>query len=91
MANVPEIKEDYKLEIEIENSIQDDLISSVKPDLLTFLRKELSNSKIQLVTKLSEKSKDKIIYSDTDKYEEMVKKNPALSLLRQKFNLDFGQ
>lgn len=90
LSTVPEIKEDFKLQLEIENSVQDDLISSIKPELVSWLRKELKNSKIQLITKITEKVKGRIIYTDSEKYEEMLKKNPNLALLKQKFNLDFG-
>ena len=90
LSTVPEIKKDFKLQLEIENSVQDDLVSSIKPELVSWLRKELKNSKIQLVTKITEKIKGRIIYTDSEKYEEMLKKNPKLALLKQKFNLDFG-
>lgn len=91
LANVPELKEDYKLLLEIDNTIQEELIDNMKPELVSFLRKELKNSKIELTTKISDKIKNRIIYTDMDKYEEMVNKNPHLKTLKQKFNLDFGQ
>lgn len=91
LSNVPEIQDDYKLLLEIENTIQDNLITSIKPELVSFLRKELKNSKIQLVTKITDKVKGRIIYTDSEKFEEMIKKNPKLALLKQKFKLDFGQ
>lgn len=90
LSNVPEIKEDYKLVLEIENRIQDDLISSIKPELISYLRKELKNSKIELVTLITEKVKGRLIYTDAEKFDEMVKKNPNLALLKQTFKLDFG-
>lgn len=90
LSHVPVIKEDYKLLLEIENTVQDDLIRSIKPELVSWLRKELKNSKIQLITKITEKIKGRIIYTDSEKYDEMLKKNPNLALLKQKFNLDFG-
>ena len=90
LSNVPEIKEDYKLVLEIENRIQDDLISSIKPELVSYLRKELKNSKIELVTLITEKVKGRLIYTDAEKFDEMVKKNPNLALLKQTFKLDFG-
>jgi hypothetical protein len=91
LANVPELKEEYKLLLEIDNTIQDELIDLIKPQLVSFLRKELRNSKIELATKVSEKIKNRIIYTDLDKFDELAKKNPHLKTLKQKFNLDFGQ
>ena len=90
LSTVPELKEDYKLILEIENTIQENLIGGIKPELVSWLRKELHNSKIQLVTKITQKVKGRLIYTDTEKFDEMVKKNPELALLKQKFKLDFG-
>ena len=91
LSNLPELKEDYQLVLEIENTVQEDLISTIKPELVSWLRKELKNSKIQLTTIITEKVKGRIIYSDAEKYDELLKENPSLALLRQKLNLDFGQ
>ncbi len=91
LSNVPELKENAQLFLELDNSIQNDLVNSIKPQLVSFLRRELKNSKIELVTKVTEKVKNKIIYTDTDKFEAMAKKNPSLIKLKQNFNLDFGE
>ncbi|MGC9355683.1 MAG: hypothetical protein ACP5D9_17680 [Mariniphaga sp.] len=89
LSRVPGLKQDFQLVLEIDNSVQDDLINTIKPELVSWLRKELKNSKIQLTTSITETEKEKIIYSDSEKYLEMLKKNPQLELLKQKFNLDF--
>lgn len=89
LSQTPNIETDFQLVLDIDNSVQDDLINSIKPELVSFLRKELMNSKIQLVTRITEVEKEKIIYSDSEKYMEMLKKNPQLESLKQKFKLDF--
>lgn len=91
LSNLPEMKEDYQLVLEIENTVQEDLISTIKPELVSWLRKELKNSKIQLNTIINERVKARIIYTDAEKYDELLRENPSLALLRQKLNLDFGQ
>lgn len=91
LSNLPELKDDYQLVLEIENTVQEDLISNIKPELVSWLRIELKNSFIQLNTVITEKVKGRIIYTDAEKYDELVKENPSLALLRKKFNLDFGQ
>lgn len=90
LSNLPEIKEGYELYLEIENTVQEDALNTIKPELVSWLRKELKNSKISLTTKITEKKRGRIIYTDEEKYTEMLKKNPNLALLKQKFNLDFG-
>ena len=87
---VPEIKEGFELHLEIENTVQEDSVNTIKPELISWLRKELHNSKISLVTKITKKERSQIYYTDEEKYEEMLKKNPNLADLKQKFNLDFG-
>jgi hypothetical protein len=90
LSNLPELKENYQLVLEIENTVQEDLINQIKPELVSWLRVELKNSFIQLITLITEKVKSRIIYTDAEKYDELVKENPSLVLLRKKFNLDFG-
>lgn len=90
LSYIPEIKENFQLYLDIENSVQEDAINLIKPELVSWLRKELHNSKISLVTKITEKTRGRIIYTDEEKYAEMLKKNPNLAILKQKFNLDFG-
>lgn len=91
LSRVPELKEKFQLFLEIDNTIQEDLIVTIKPELVSFLRKNLKNSKIELTIKVSDKIKNRIIYTDMDKFDELVKKNPSLKILKQKFNLDIGQ
>jgi hypothetical protein len=91
LSNPPKLKEDFQLVLEIENTVQEDLISTIKPELVSWLRKELRNSKIQLNTVITEKVKGRIIYTDAEKFDELLKENPSLALLRKKLNLDFGQ
>lgn len=89
LSNLPQIIDDHILVLEINNRIQEDLINTIKPELLPWLRTELKNSKIQLITKITEKVKGRIIYTDSEKFDEMVKSNPQLTVLTQKFNLSF--
>lgn len=90
LSRVPELRNNSELLLEIDNSIQNNLITSIKPELVSFLRRELRNSKIELIVEVTENIKNRIIYTDTDKFDEMAKKNPNLKILKQKFNLDFG-
>jgi hypothetical protein len=81
---------DYKFDLCVENSVQEDNVRNIKPQLVSFLRKELKNSTIEIGTKIEERKSIRLIYSDDEKYVEMAQQNPALVLLRSKFNLDFG-
>jgi len=89
LSKTPSVGNDNEVILEIENTMQEDLINSVKPELVSWLRRKLKNSKINLVTRLNQTDKNKIIYTDSDKYREMVKMNPVLELLKERFKLDF--
>lgn len=90
LSHIPEIKDGFELHLEIENRVQEDSINLIKPELVSYLRRELRNSKISLITKITEKTHGRVIYTDEEKYSEMLKKNPNLAVLKKKFNLDFG-
>jgi hypothetical protein len=89
LSNVPEIMEGNKLLLKIGNSIQEQEIRLVKPELVSWLRKELRNSGIEMITQLEKIETERMIFSDSEKMQMMMKKNPLLYDLKQKFNLDF--
>ncbi|WP_167609359.1 DNA polymerase III subunit gamma/tau [Maribellus sediminis] len=89
LANVPKIEENFSLLLEIDNRIQDELIANIRPELVSFLRKELRNSKINLKTLITEVVREKVIYSDIERYQALAVKNPNLAYLKQTLNLDF--
>ena len=89
LSRVPKLQEDYSLLLEIDNRIQNDIIATIKPELVSYLRKELKNSKITLKTVVTDIKREKVIYSDIEKYQEMANKNPNLALLKRTLNLDF--
>jgi len=57
--------------------------------LLPFLRKRLNNFEIKLKLIVTETVKEETVFSPTEKYQYLVKLNPTLEELRNKFNLDF--
>ncbi|HKJ43040.1 MAG TPA: hypothetical protein VKA27_13180 [Sunxiuqinia sp.] len=91
LSKTPEIFEKHKLRLLIDNSVQLEEINKIKPDLVTWLRKELRNTNIELLTDIVVQETTYKPYSETEKLAEMLKKNPKLAELRQKFNLDFGE
>lgn len=91
LSNVPEIIEENKLLLRIGNSVQEEDIRLVKPELISWLRKVLRNSKIELSTKLERVESERTIFSDSEKLQMMMQKNPILHELKQRFNLDFTE
>jgi len=91
MSRTPEIFESCKLKLQIDSAIVDAEISKIKPDLVSWLRKELRNTGIELITEITELEDTRTRpYSETEKFAEMLRKNPKINLLKQTFNLDFS-
>jgi len=91
MSRIPQIEDSCKLKLQIDNNIMDSEISKIKPDLVSWLRKELRNTGIELFTEVVELDlSSNRPYSETEKLSEMMKKNPHVNLLKQTFNLDFS-
>ncbi len=89
LGTFPKLEEDFSLTLEIDSRIQDELLANIKPELVSWLRKELRNSNINLKTVVTDVVHEKVAYSDIERYTEMANKNPNLALLKRTLNLDF--
>ena len=89
LSIVPEKAEGNQILLKIGNSVQEEEVKLVKYELISWLRKELQNSEIELVTRIEKQEATHIFYSDSEKMQLMIQKNPELYQLKQKFNLDF--
>jgi len=91
LSNIPHLEDNYRIVLTIGSATIDEEIKIVKPDLVSWLRRELRNSRIEMVTKIDAQKLKKIIYSDSERLQAMMNKNPQLNVFRQKFNLDFNE
>jgi len=84
----PMLKENFIIQLRIDNRAQELTLKERKGDLLDFLRGELRNQKIQLETDLVESVSQSKPYTAEDKYRVMVEKNPELKTLRDSLDLE---
>ena len=87
-ANPPTVLDGFKIELVIDNRIQEELLILEKVDLLNFLRIKLENFGIDIITRQAEQNEKKRLYTSHEKYQHMLTKNPILEEFRRKFNLD---
>ena len=89
-SQLPTLKNDYTIEVEMNNRAQmDQFVKELKPDLTNYLRAELNNHKINIFTYLIKEEKTKNnLYTVEDKFKHLTKKNPNLDELKQKYNPD---
>lgn len=86
----PHLKDHWHIIVPLENSVQQSNLWEIKPALTGFLSRELNNTKIEIDSEITESDEKPLIYNDSEKFKVMAQKNPALLLLKQKFNLDFN-
>jgi hypothetical protein len=89
LTQKPVLKDKNQIVINIHNRIQEELIKNNKPLIVAWLRKEFRNNSIDLKTELISEPQKRIIYTDAEKLEEMLRKNKQLALLKDRFHLDF--
>ncbi len=88
LQSMPELKDDFNIEITIENKLLEDEIFQKKAEMLGFLRQRLDNFKLNLAAKVAENSKGSRPYTDKDKFDKMVEKNPSLLKLKEELDLE---
>ncbi|NOX48023.1 MAG: DNA polymerase III subunit gamma/tau [Chlorobi bacterium] len=86
--NKPVLKDNFIIEHKVDNKVQETDMANRKQDLLSFIRNELNNWQVQLNVVVSKTPSVDKPYTSRDKYESMLKKNPALGKLKSQLNLD---
>jgi hypothetical protein len=78
-----------KVIVHLHNHFQETLLDEIRLDLLTFLREGLQNDSIQLGGEVKTVSDDKkVLYTNREKLDHLIKKNPVVKELKDKFGLD---
>ena len=84
----PNLKDKNKIEIKISNDAQQKLLNENRVELMEYLRKNLKNDTIEVVSIITEEIRSDIPYTPTDKFNKMIEKNTSLKILRDELGLD---
>ncbi|MFU8842587.1 MAG: DNA polymerase III subunit gamma/tau [Bacteroidales bacterium] len=84
----PELRDEQLITFIVDNKIQKQELEDRKAEIMAFVREGLKNYKLQLEVKVSGTSSRAKPYSPKEKFNEMVKKNPALQTLKDQLNLE---
>jgi len=88
-SNNPIIKNDDEVNIFVNNLSQIELIEDEKYTILNYLKEKLNNNNVNLnIEMIKEEHKEKIPYTNTDKFNKMIESNPLLNDLRINLGLD---
>ena len=83
------LEENFNVCITLDNKVQEEVIKDEKTKLLGYLKTKLENDSISLtVDVIPLKEEEMKAYTDEDKFKKMVKKNPQLMNLKNKFDLE---
>ena len=88
--NTIELKENNTLLFMVANDMNKVEMSREIEHLLPFLRERLNNFSISIELRISESTKEDAVYSAQEKYQYLVKINPTLEELRNKFDLEIN-
>ena len=90
----PKLLDQWHIEYVLDTELQlQRLTLDLKPKLLGHLRRELSNESIEIDFLISTHHNEKpsVPYTESEKWQSLVEKYPALAALKTKFGLDFEQ
>jgi DNA polymerase-3 subunit gamma/tau len=83
----PMLKANDRIEIEVVNPVQKLAMNEKTTDLYEFLSVQLKNTSIQIVVTIKEDQSEQLPFTDKEKYQYLVTKNPLLSSFVKEFNL----
>lgn len=83
----PVLQPDYYFEVAVHNPGQQDELAGAAIDILSFLRAQLKNSRIQMRVRIIQSNEKHLAYTASEKYEHLLSINPALAHLREEFDL----
>ena len=87
------LSQPYKLEggviiVELLSPVHETMLNNIKSELTAFLREQLRNNSIQVTGELKSSEEKKIIYTNREKFDYLVEKNPMLRELKDRLGLD---
>lgn len=82
-----EMKENQVI-VHLHNPVQEGILNNIRSELGTFLREKLRNSSIQVRGELKEGEEKKIRYTNREKFDYLIEKNPLLGELKDRLGLD---
>lgn len=92
-GHLPEVQPDGTVRVRLSSESQkDNFEKNIRGGLVSHIGRQTGTSGLQIITEVAVPGeKDRKIYTDQDKLDYLMKKNPDLGLLKTRFNLDFDQ
>ena len=89
LKRMPVLNEDYSITFVVDSAAVEKDLNENKTSLLSFLRKNLSNNKINLTVEVNINSiNTDNPYTPSEKFKKLAEKNPLINDLKKKFDLE---
>jgi DNA polymerase-3 subunit gamma/tau len=90
-SNRPVVRGDGVVRVLLNSDAQSDNFNkNIKSELVDFIQNKTGISRVEILTEVAENVQNgKKIYTEQDKLDFLIKKNPELGALKSRFNLDF--
>ena len=88
MLTQPYTLQDHTITVELLSPVHETMLNNIKSELTGFLREQLKNSAIQVTGQLYAGEEKKVIYTNREKFDFLVEKNPMLRELKDRLGLD---
>jgi DNA polymerase-3 subunit gamma/tau len=74
--------------IHLHNPVEETILSTIKSDLTAYIREQLQNFSITVTGQVIEGETKKILYTNREKFEYLMEKNPILKEMKERLGLD---
>ncbi|MEQ1586404.1 MAG: DNA polymerase III subunit gamma/tau, partial [Cyclobacteriaceae bacterium] len=89
LLNQPFTFRNSTITLSLTNPIEEPILTSIKQELLTYLREKLNNNSLKVEGHMQEQQQGKkIAYTNKEKFEHLAEKNPLLKDLKERLGLD---
>lgn len=88
MLSQPYDLEGSLIVVQLLSPVHDTMLNSIKSELTASLREKLRNNTIQVTGKILTSDDKKVIYTNREKFDFLVEKNPMLKELKDRLGLD---
>ena len=82
------LQNETEVHLALANHLEIDALNSVKQELTAYLRDKLKNDYIDVIADVNEEKVEKKAYTNADKFEKMMEKQPLLRELKDRLGLD---
>ncbi len=88
LLNQPYSLNGSMITLQLTNPIEEPILQGIKLELVAYLREKINNSTLQVEGEMQQSNTKRKAYTNKEKFDYLVEKNPLLKQLQEKLGLD---